>query len=240
MCGRDRAAGRHSRFAPSPLVVMLTMVLALAAAGCGTRRGGGEALQTPASKSFDATGDYIIGPLDKLNLRVFAVKDLSLDGIQVDASGQLVLPLLGAVKAEGKTAEQLSQLIAARLGERYLQSPQVSVTVVDSASQKVTVDGGVKSPGVFAMRGRTTLMQAVAMGGGMSDTADLHKVAIIRVVDGRRSAAISDYAAISEGKAADPEILGDDVVVVDSSMGKSVWQDMLKTLPLFSLLAVVA
>ena len=188
----------------------------------------------------DSPQDYVIGPLDKLDIRVFQVKDLSFDNLQVDAGGQIVMPLIGSVVAEGKTAEQLSQELAQRLGERFLQSPQVTVTVVDSASQKITVEGDVKSPGVFQMRGRTTLMQAIAMGGGMSDTANLHKVAIIRDVGGVRHAAICDYTAIRKGSAPDPVIQGNDVVVVDGSAFKSGWSEMMKTLPLFSLLAIVA
>ncbi len=112
--------------------------------------------------------------------------------------------------------------------------------MVDSASQKVTVEGEVKSPGVFQMRGRTTLLQAIAMGGGMSTTANLHKVAIIRQVDGVRKAAISDYSLIRSGRAADPVLQGNDVVIVDGSLLKGTWQQVMQTLPLFSLIAVAA
>ncbi len=221
---------------------LLTIVAPVA--GCGTSydHGAGSGLIESAElkSSSETPKDYIIGPLDKLSVRVFEVKDLSLDDVQVDSAGQIVLPLIGAVKAEGRTTEQLSQEIAQRLGARYLQSPQVSVVVVDAASQKVTVEGEVKTPGVFQMRGRTTLMQAIAMGGGLSDTANLHRVAIIREVGGARKAAICDYTVIRSGRAPDPVIQGNDVVIVDGSTVKSAWQDVLKTLPLFSLLAVVA
>ncbi len=226
--------------------VILAACLALGAplAGCASHEGSdfaaAESLPAAALKTSDGPTDYLIGPLDKLNVRVFEVKELSLDELQVDATGQIVLPLIGIVKAEGKTTSQLSQEIATKLAARYLQSPQVSVTVVDSASQKVTVEGEVKSPGVFQMRGRTTLLQAIAMGGGMSPTANLHKVAIIRQVDGVRKAGISDYSLIRSGKAADPVIQGNDVVIVDGSLLKGTWQQVMQTLPLFSLIAVAA
>jgi polysaccharide export outer membrane protein len=226
------------------LVLAACMVIATTLAGCGTQQGSNieaaQALPASALKASDAPTDYVIGPLDKLNVQVFEVKDLSLDQLQVDASGQVILPLIGVVKAEGKTTSQLSQEIAARLGAKYLQSPQVTVTVVDSASLKVTVEGEVKAPGVFQMRGRTTLLQAIALGGGMSTTADLHKVAIIRDVDGVRKAAMCDYALIRSGRAPDPVIQGNDVVVVDGSLLKSSWQQVMQTLPLFSLIAVAA
>jgi polysaccharide export outer membrane protein len=184
-----------------------------------------------------AQGDYIIGPQDKLRIRVFEVKDLSFDEEEVDANGQIQLPLIGKVTAAGKTTIQLQDELAQRLGDKYLQSPQVSVSVAESASQKVTVEGEVKNPGVFQMKGRTTLMQAVAMAGGPSDIANLHKVAIIREADGARRAAVCDYQAIREGKAGDPVIEGNDVVVMDSSATKSLWSNLMKNLPIFTLLA---
>ena len=182
-------------------------------------------------------GDYVIGPQDKLRIRVFEVKDLSFDDEEVDANGDIQLPLIGKVTAAGLTTEQLQRKIADRLGEKYLQSPQVSVSVAESASQKVTVEGEVKNPGVFQLKGRTTLMQAIAMAGGVDDQADLRKVAVIRSQNGVRRAAVCDYGAIRAGKAGDPLIEGDDVVVVDGSTVKTVWSNIMKNLPIFTLLA---
>jgi polysaccharide export outer membrane protein len=184
----------------------------------------------------ETTGPYVIGPEDKLNIRVFEVKDLSFDNEQVDASGQIMLPLVGKVMASGKTPDQLEEEIAARL-EKYLQSPQVSVSVVESASQKVTVEGNVKNPGVYQVRGHTTLMQAVAMAGGPDDEADTRKVAVIRLDNGVRKAATVDYESIKQGKAGDPLIQGDDVVVVGESRMKMVWANVMKNLPIFTLFA---
>ncbi|MFV4649059.1 polysaccharide biosynthesis/export family protein, partial [Mycobacterium tuberculosis] len=185
-----------------------------------------------------APQDYVIGPLDKINIRVFEVKDLSQD-VQVDASGSITIPLVGSMVAEGKTVGQLSHDIATRLGERYLQSPQVSVSVVESASQKIIVEGEAKSPGVFPMHGRTTLVQAIAMAGGVSTTANIHRVAVIRDINGTRKAAICDYAQIRSGAAPDPVLQGDDIVVVDGSQSKSFFEGMLKALPIFALFATV-
>jgi polysaccharide export outer membrane protein len=183
-----------------------------------------------------SSGPYIIGPEDKLTIRVFEVKDLSFDNEQVDASGQIMLPLIGKVMAAGKTTDQLEDEISQRL-EKYLQSPQVSVSVSESASQKVTVEGNVKNPGVYQVRGHTTLMQAVAMAGGPDDEADTHKVAVIRLDNGIRKAATVDYEAIKQGRAGDPLIQGDDVVVVGESTIKMVWSNVMKNLPIFTLFA---
>jgi polysaccharide export outer membrane protein len=188
---------------------------------------------TTASPSLPT--DYRIGPLDKLNIVVFQVKDLSVENLQVDASGQILLPLIGAVQAKDKTTADLSAEIAGRLRERYLQSPQVSVTVAEAASQKVTVEGAVNDAGVFELKGRTSLLEAVARAKGVSKAANSHRVAIVRDVDGSPHAATFDLAAISGGKARDPEVIANDVVIVDTSRSKSFWHGMVEVIPAFYL-----
>lgn len=199
--------------------------------------GPGDGPQTAELTSDEPGSDYVIGAGDKLSIRVFEVKELSLDEEIVDATGQIELPLIGRLMASGKTPVQLQTEIAQRLGARYLQSPQVSVMVVDSASQKVTVEGEVRTPGVFQMKGRTTLMQAIAMAGGPGDNADLHKVAVIRDDHGLRRAAVCDYERIRRGQQIDPTLRGDDIVVVDGSHVKEFWNNTLKALPFFSIFA---
>ena len=190
---------------------------------------------TPEQLTNTTNGPYVIGPADKLTIRVFEVKDLSFDAEQVDASGVIMLPLIGKVMAAGKTPDQLEEEISHRL-EKYLQSPQVSVSIAESASQKVTVEGNVKNPGVYLVRGQTTLMQAVAMAGGVDSEADTHKVAVIRLENGTRKAATVDYAAVKAGKAPDPIIQGNDDVVVGESTAKMVWANIIRNLPIFTLL----
>jgi polysaccharide export outer membrane protein len=118
-----------------------------------------------------------------------------------------------------------------RLGERYLRNPRVSVSVSEAASQKITVDGAVMKPGVYVMRGRTTLLQAVAMAEGGTRIADLRKVAIFRSTGARPMVAVFDLAAIRRGEAADPIVLGDDVVVVDTSRLSARYRDIIEILP---------
>jgi len=175
--------------------------------------------------------DYRIGPLDKLDVTVFEVKDLTIDKIQVDAGGQILLPLIGAVTAQGKTTTELSAEIARRLGERYLQAPQVSVVVEEAVSQKVSVEGAVNKAGVFELKGRTGLLEAVARAEGTSRTANRRHVTIVRTVDGQPRVATFDLAAIQEGRARNPEVLGNDVVVVDDSRVKTYWRAFVEALP---------
>jgi polysaccharide export outer membrane protein len=212
------------------LLAALAAALALPIAAVGqdgSTTGAPVTTRTPPPSSTD----YRIGPLDKLNIVVFQVKDLSVDNLQVDATGQVLLPLIGAVQAGGRTTAELSGEIADRLRARYLQSPQVSVTVAETASQKITVEGAVNDAGVFELKGRTSLLEAVARAKGVSKAANAHRVAIVRNVDGAPHAATFDLAAIGAGKARDPEVIANDVVIVDTSRSKSFWHGMVEVFP---------
>ena len=177
------------------------------------------------------TAEYRIGVGDKLSVRVFQVADLSFEELVVDTSGNINLPLIGAVRGAGRTAGEMSTDIASRLATRYLRDPQVTVTIMEAASQKITVDGAVTKPGVYEMRGSTSLLQAVAMAEGPSRVADLTKVAVFRTIDGRRSVALFDLSAIRQGRASDPQVLGDDVIVVDISRLSSGLREAVGALP---------
>lgn len=175
--------------------------------------------------------EYTIGVGDKLSVRVFQVPDLSFEQLVVDTSGNIQLPLIGAVRASSQTAGQLSTEIAARLSAQYLRNPQVTVTVTEAASQKVTIDGAVTKPGVYEMRGATSLLQAVAMAEGPTGIADLTKVAIFRTINGQRSVALFDLQAIRQGRSDDPTVLGDDVIVVDTSRMSEAMRGIIQTIP---------
>ncbi len=186
------------------------------------------ALSTPPST---ADVDYRIGALDKLDITVFQIKDLTVEKMQVDASGQILLPLIGSVMARGKTTSELSNEIATRLAAKYLQSPQVSVTVEEAVSQKVSVEGAVNEAGVFELKGRTSLLEAVARAKGAAKNANLHRVTIVRNVDGSPHAATFDLAAIGQGRARNPEVFGNDVVIVDDSKAKNFWHGLVEAMP---------
>lgn len=178
-----------------------------------------------------APTEYRIGVGDKLNVRVFQVADLSFDELVVDTSGNIQMPLIGAVSSAGRTAGEMSIDIAERLSAQYLRNPQVTVTVTEAASQKITVDGAVTKPGVYEMRGSTSLLQAVAMAEGPTRVADLTKVAVFRTIDGRRSVALFDLGAIRQGRASDPQVLGDDVIVVDTSRLSTALREVVGAVP---------
>jgi len=224
---RQEFAGVSSPPSRAGRLACLVFVVALAGQA---RAADPLAAMTPLASTAPLV-DYRIGPLDKLNITVFQVKDLTIEKIQVDAGGQILLPLIGAVSAQGKTTAELSAEIARRLGEHYLQSPQVSVVVEEAVSQKVSVEGAVNKAGVFELKGRTGLLEAVARAEGTSRTANRRRVTIVRSVAGQPRAATFDLLAIQRGQARNPEVLGNDVVVVDDSRVRTFWRGFVEALP---------
>ena len=175
--------------------------------------------------------EYRVGPSDLLTVTVFQVKDLDRE-VRVNNAGQISLPLIGALDAAGKTVGELEGLISKRYAARYLQEPQVSVFVKEFSSQRVTVGGAVKKPGIFPLTTRLTLLQALALSEGISETGSEHNVIVFRTVQGKRQFARFDLGAIQSGSVPDPEIMGEDVVEVDTSSGKLFLNNLVRVAPL--------
>ena len=123
--------------------------------------------------------DYRIGPSDELDVSVFQVAELS--GLRrVNSRGQIRMPLIGAVNVAGKSAQEVEDLLVELYGKDYLQDPQISVEVKLHASQQVTMYGAVQKPGVYPLTGRTTLLQALSLAGGISRVANEEEVVVFR------------------------------------------------------------
>jgi len=227
-------AGRRSR-----LGSCLGLAAALLLAGCADKRGGPipyvENFAGPdAPKVATVETDYRIAPLDTVTVKVFRMPDLSGD-YEVDLTGQLSMPLIGSVRAVELTTAQLDQRLTEKLGERYLENPDVSVGLKSSTRSTVTVDGAVKSPGSIPMTGQMTLMQAVAAAGGTAEDANARRVAIFRQIGGKRQAAAFDLVAIRRGEAEDPRVYAGDIVVIDGSSIKALQKQILSNLPILSI-----
>jgi polysaccharide biosynthesis/export protein len=176
-----------------------------------------------SARSTQSAGVYRIATGDILDIAVFRQPDLSRT-VDVDGSGQILLPLIGAMPAAGKTVRELEAEITRQLGAKYLQSPQVSVALKDAVGQRITVEGQVKGPGVRLARGQTTLLRILAESGGFTETADQTAVMVFRQTEEGRVVMRYDANAIRAGQAPDPVILGGDTVVVDDSAGKVAWR----------------
>lgn len=182
------------------------------------------ATATPGSNA------YKIGPQDVLDISVFQVPDLK-RSVQVADTGTINLPLIGDIVAAGRTAQGLEHELAAKLAANYLQSPQVTVYVREYNSQRVTLEGAVQKPGVYPMRGQSSLLQMIATAQGLAPSSDQRNVVIFRQANGQRLAAKFDIGSIRAGRAEDPALQPGDVVVVNDSAVKAAWQNLLKALP---------
>jgi polysaccharide export outer membrane protein len=224
-------------------VLLLAAFGAAALAGCAGTRGGPVPYEPtnfgrPDVESVApnvADGPQRIGALDKLKVSVFQVPELSGD-FQVDSAGSIEFPLIGAVTVIGKTAEEVRQTLTARLGDRYLSNPNVQVALTEQTEQAITVDGSVRNPGVFPVKGTTTLMQAIALAKGTAEDANIRRVIVFRTIKGERMAGAFDLQDIRRAKAKDPLIYGNDIVIVDGSRAQKVFKELLATLPLLSVL----
>jgi polysaccharide export outer membrane protein len=183
------------------------------------------------SQSTPGSDGYRIGPQDVLDISVYQAPDLT-KTVQVAETGTVNLPLVGDVLAGGLSARDLERSLKGKLSEKYFQNPQVTVFIREYNSQRVTVEGSVRSPGVYPYRGPTYLLQLVATAGGLSDIADGSDVMIFRTAAGAKQAAKFDIDEIKAGRAANPPVMQGDIVIVNASTGKKLYQDIMKALPL--------
>jgi polysaccharide export outer membrane protein len=208
--------------------------------GCADKRGGpipysASNFGTPDAPAIASLGEgYRIAPMDTVSVKVFKMPDLSGD-YEVDLTGQVSLPLIGNVLAADLTTAQLDDSLTRKLGEKYLENPDVSVGIKSSSRRNITVDGAVNRAGAFPVNGPTTLMQVVALAGGMSPDANARRVAIFRTIGGKRQAAAFDLTSIRRGEEPDPEVYAGDIVVIDGSSVKAMQKQILNSLPVLSI-----
>jgi polysaccharide biosynthesis/export protein len=122
--------------------------------------------------------DYVIGPNDVLTIFYWREKDLSAE-VAVRPDGKITLPLLNDVQASGLTPDALRARIA-EAAARFVESPVVSVSVKTINSRKVYITGMVAKPGEYALMGPTTVLQLIAVAGGLLDFADDENISILR------------------------------------------------------------
>lgn len=226
------------------LLLILTLLLAACASGGAARNvpragTGAAALPPPDTSNTDVAlaeaTDYRIGGMDLLSIGVFGVDALSKD-VRVNAKGQISLPLIGTVTVAGMTTQELETDLKRRYSENYLQNPQVSVFVKEFASQRITMEGAIGKPGLYPLSGKITLLQAIALAGGIDEKiADPRGIVIMRQVNGRRMAAAYDLRQLRNGTMEDPQLYADDIVVVEESGSKSAMRSFLQSMPILGL-----
>ncbi|MCB1547015.1 MAG: polysaccharide export protein [Hyphomicrobiaceae bacterium] len=114
---------------------------------------------------------------DKLRITVFKEQELSRE-YEVDSTGNITIPLIGAVRAAGLMPAQLQESIAAKLRDGYIRDPKVSVELL--TQRPFYIIGEVTKSGEYPYRSGMTIMSAVAVAGGYTYRADTGKIFIRR------------------------------------------------------------
>ena len=155
--------------------------------------------------------------------------------MRVNSNGQISLPLVGAVMAGGRSIPELEADLAKRYAAGYLQRPQVTVFVKEFSSQRITLEGAIKTPGIYPLTGKTSLLQAVAVAGGLDPLADLNGVVLFRQVDGKKMAAAYNMRDLRSGRVDDPQLYGDDIIVIEQSGSKTALRRFIESVPALGL-----
>ena len=225
-------AGRRRRAMSRRLAIFAVFLLA----GCADKRGGPipynvESFGTPdAPKVVPLEQNYRIAPLDTLSIKVFKMPDLTGD-YEVDLAGQISMPLIGEMSARRPDHRPAGPAPDRKLGEKYLENPDVSVGIKSSTRRSVTVDGSVNKSGSYPVNGPTTPDP-----GGRRRRRDVRRTPIRAAsrfsgqIGGQRQAAAFDLTSIRRGEAPDPQVYAGDIVVVDGSAIKAAQRQILNSL----------
>jgi polysaccharide biosynthesis/export protein len=158
--------------------------------------------------------DYIIGPEDVIDINVWKEPDMTRI-VPVRPDGKISLPLINDVQAAGSTPQQLATTVTDKL-RKFLTEPQVTVIVTQINSQRVFVVGEVIRAGAFPLIPGMTVLQALASAGGFTTFADMKKIHVMRLVNGKHVEMPFNYREVLKGDNPDQNIKlepGDTVVV---------------------------
>jgi len=170
----------------------------------------------PATKPAEAPvpADYTIGPDDVLSVVFWRDAEMSAE-VVVRPDGKISLPLLNDIQASGLTPADLKIQIEQQ-AKKFVETPSVSIVVKQIHSRKVFITGSVLHPGAYALGGQTTVLQLIAMAGGLTEYADSKKIVISRNEGGRPVTLRFNYKDFINGKNLQSNVVlkpGDTVVV---------------------------
>jgi polysaccharide export outer membrane protein len=175
----------------------------------------------PAAKKAEADRagvevppEYVIGPEDILGINFWREAEMTGD-VTVRPDGRVTLPLLGDIEAAGLSPTQLADRIL-QAAKKLIADPTVTVVVRTINSRKVYITGQVANPGAYPLTGPRTVMQTIALAGGLTEYADKKNITINRTEQGKAVALKFNYNDVARGKNLSQNIVlkpGDTVVV---------------------------
>jgi polysaccharide export outer membrane protein len=172
-----------------------TVACALLAAAVMTA-GASPALAQGKSEVHSPPG-YVIGPLDVLEVLFWKDKDLSAE-VVVRPDGKISLPLLNEIEAGGLTPEQLRFRVLEN-ARRFVEEPTATVIVKQINSRNVFIMGEVQKPGTYPLGGPTTVLQLIAVAGGLTEFAARDEIVLLRTIEGQTERHRVNYNAVLKG-----------------------------------------
>lgn len=160
-------------------------------------------------------GSYRIGSGDVLEIVTWKEPDFSREAVLVRTDGYISFPLLNDVRAAGLTPTDLKKSLEASL-KAYVSNPEVTVTVVESGSQRFYILGEVEETGEYPLAKHLTVLQAFALAGGFTEWASKDEILLLRKENGKNVTIRVDYKEIADGKNLDQNvpIKADDTIIV--------------------------
>src|SRR5262245_9272607 len=167
-----------------------------------------------AASGVAVPGDYVIGAEDVLGILFWREADVSGD-VTVRSDGMITLPLIGDVRAAGMRPDVFKEELA-KISAKFLTEPNVTVVIKQINSRKVFITGEVKNPGAYPLTAPRTVMQLIAISGGLTEYADGNAISVLRTEAGKQKSYRFHYNDVARGKALAQNIVllpGDTVVV---------------------------
>ena len=174
-----------------------------------------KAAAPPMPEGVVPPAGYLIGPEDVLAIMFWRERDLSVDGAAVRPDGRITVPLINDIQAAGLTPDALREQIQSA-ASKFVADPSVTVVVKAINSRKVFITGMVSKPGQYPLVAPTTVMQLIAMAGGLNEYANRDNVMVMRNEGGKQTSRRFNYDEVSEGKKLEQNIElqpGDTIVV---------------------------
>jgi polysaccharide biosynthesis/export protein len=155
----------------------LFALIVLATSGIGARLATPASAQAQALPSASLADSYVLGPNDRVRLKVYGEPDIAGE-YEIDSTGQVSVPLAGHIKAAGLTTKQLERAVASALSKGIVRDPRVNVEI--ALYRPYYILGEVKKSGEYPYRLGLTVMDAVASAGGFTYRANENKVYLRR------------------------------------------------------------
>jgi polysaccharide biosynthesis/export protein len=159
--------------------------------------------------------DYVIGADDVLSILFWRDKDLSAPEVTVRPDGKVTLPLLNDVQASGRTPEELGDAIR-EAARKFVEDPNPTVIVKEIKSRRVFITGRIEKPGPYPLNGKTTILQLIAMAGGLREFVDGKNITLMRSEKDRQTVYDFNYQDVVKKRYVHQniELKPGDVVVV--------------------------